>query len=132
MLRSILAASAVAAVACGAASPAVAGMTGEGSDRVIVVDAPDVQKLNSGKVPGFRTSEVIGTDVYSNSGKRIGEVEDFVMSGNGYFYAVVDIQEGVLERTIDLTDDELVVVPWNQLRVSPRDQVATQEPPAMR
>jgi sporulation protein YlmC with PRC-barrel domain len=78
------------------------------------------------KVPGFRTSEVIGTDVYSNAGNRIGEVEDFAMSGNGYFYAVVDVQEGALERTIELTDDELVVVPWNQLRVSSRDQVAAQ------
>lgn len=124
MLRSTLAASAVAAAALGLQIPAVAGPLADDVDRVIVVDAPDVQKLNAERVPGFRTSEVIGTDVYSNAGKRIGEIEDFVMSGNGYFYAVVDVQEGELERYIDITDDELVVIPWNQLRVSSREQAA--------
>lgn len=121
MLRSILAASAVAAAALAAPSPAGAGMMSDDAERVIVIDAPDVQKLNPQNVPGFRTSEVIGTDVYSNAGKRIGEVEDFVMSANGYFYAVVDIQNGEIERFVDVTDDELVVIPWNQLRVSTQE-----------
>lgn len=122
MFRSIVAASAVAAAAFGSAIPAV----GEDAERVIVVDAPDVQKLDSDSVPGFRTSEVIGTDVYSNSGKRIGEVEDFVMSGGGYLYAIVDIQDGVLDGALDLIDGEVVVIPWSQLRASPRDQVAVE------
>ena len=126
MLRSILAASAVAAATVAVQTPAEAGMMNDDAERVIVIDAPDVQKLNPGNVPGFRTSEVIGTDVYSNAGKRIGEVEDFVMSGNGYFYAVVDIQQGDVEQYIDVTDDELVVIPWNQLRVSTREQQAWQ------
>ena len=123
MLR-ILAAAAVAAAALGPPSAAEAGMMSDDPERVIVIDAPDVQKLNPEKVPGFRTSDVIGTDVYSNAGKRIGEVEDFVMSGNGYFYAVVDIQDGEIERFVDVTDDELVVIPWNQLRVTTREQTS--------
>ena len=126
MLRSALAASAVTALAIGLQSSASAGPIDQDAERVIVIDAPDVQKLNTEKVPGFRTSDVIGTEVYSNAGKRIGEVDDFVMSRNGYFYAIVDIQEGALESYIDVTNEELVVIPWNQLRVSPRSQVAAE------
>lgn len=91
-----------------------------GGEKDIVVDAPDVQKLNLNEVSGFRTMEVVGTDVYGNAGKRIGEVQDFLMSGSGHLYAVIDIQDGPIERYIDLTDGDVVVIPWDQLRV--RDQ----------
>lgn len=86
-------------------------------ERVIVLDAPDIQRLAT-NVAGARISDVIGTDVYTNSGNRIGEVEDFVLGQGGFVYAVIDIQEGVLDGLLDITDDDLVVVPWNQLRVS--------------
>jgi sporulation protein YlmC with PRC-barrel domain len=84
------------------------------AEEVIVIDAPDVQKLD-GAVGGLRTSDVIGTDVYSNNGERIGEVEDFLLS-NGHFYAVVDIQDSPIERYVELGDDDMVVIPWDQLR----------------
>lgn len=103
-----------------AAGIAVAAQAGSAvAEEVIVVDAPDVQKLNPGSVGGFRTSEVIGTDVYSNAGKRIGEVEDFTYS-RGHLYAVVDIQGGAIERYVELGDGETVVIPVNQLRVQNR------------
>lgn len=91
------------------------------AEDVIVIDAPDVQKLD-GAAGGFRTSKVIGTDVYSNNGKRIGEIEDFLFN-NGYFYAVVDIQDGPIEPYVELGDDDLVVVPWNQLRTMDSEQL---------
>lgn len=100
-----------------AATPGLAQTTGNG-EEIIVVDAPDVQKVDPTRVPGFRTSEVIGMEVYSNAGKHIGEVDDFLMSGNGYFYAVVDTEEGEIIDAIDITDGDVVVIPWNQLRVS--------------
>jgi len=81
----------------------------------IVIDAPDVQRL-AGQYHGASLSELIGTDVYSNSGKRIGEVEDFRIARGGYVYAVIDIQQGPLDGIIELADDDLVVVPLEQLR----------------
>lgn len=95
-----------------------------GMEKAIIVDAPDVQKFNTTEVPGFRTSEVVGQDVYSNAGKRIGEIEDFMMSRSGYFYAVVDIEEGPLEPYVDLTEDDVVVIPWDQLRRGSLDQAS--------
>lgn len=97
---------------CGAAAaPATA------DENVIVLDAPDIQKLRT-DVEGFRIKDIIGTDVYSNGGKRIGELEDFVLARGGYLYAVIDTADGALTDVLDLSEDEIVVVPWNQLRTS--------------
>lgn len=87
-------------------------------EQVIVVDAPDVQKLDT-TVGGFRTSDVIGTEVYSNRWKLIGEVEDFTYS-HGKLYALIDIDDGAIEQYVELTDDEVVVIPVEQLRVAAR------------
>lgn len=117
MTRFVTGLTALAAVAATTVAVRAAAIERE---KVIVVDAPDIQKLDKA-AGGFLTSEVIGTDVYSNVGKRIGEVEDFAFSGS-HLYAVVDIQDSPLERYVDLTDDDMVVIPWNQLRVMDRPQ----------
>lgn len=83
--------------------------------KVIVTDAPDVQKLRNVD-EGFRTSEIIGMDVYGNSDRYIGEIADFVAARGGYLYAVIEINEGIMQEILDLGDDEYVVVPWDQLR----------------
>lgn len=121
MLRRILAPSTAAAAAV-LVVPLAAQAAG--MEKAIIVDAPDVQKFNTTEVPGFRTSDVVGQDVYSNAGKRIGEVEDFMMSSSGYFYAVVDIEEGPLEPYLDVTEDDVVVIPWDQLRRGSQDQAS--------
>lgn len=90
------------------------------NEQVVIVDAPDVQKL-APAVGGARLSAVIGTDVYSNSGKRIGEIEDFTVS-NGHLYAVIDIQESGFEEYVDLSENDVVVVPWDELRVMDRPE----------
>jgi len=87
------------------------------TETVIIVDAPDIQKIARDK-EGFRTSDMIGMDVSSNKGKRIGEVEDFVLDRTGHFYAVIDINDGPLNGLLDLGKHDTVVVPWDQLRVS--------------
>lgn len=106
------------AVAAAAAMTAAIPMA-IADEQVIIIDAPDVQKLDTTAGGGFRTSDVIGTEVYSNGGKRIGEVEDFAFS-NGYLYAVVDVEDGPIEPYLDLNDGDMVVIPWNQLRVASR------------
>jgi sporulation protein YlmC with PRC-barrel domain len=80
-----------------------------------VIDQPDVQGFHK-QDTGASLSRIIGTDVYSNSGKRLGEVEDFIVAEGGYLYAVIDIQDGPLESVIELPDGDKVVVPWNELR----------------
>jgi ribosomal 30S subunit maturation factor RimM len=109
-MRRLTAVAAATVVALALAPAAIA------AERVLVVDAPDVRKLNAASDGGFRTNDVIGMDVYSNNGKRIGEVQDFLMSGAGNLYAVVDIQDGAIERYVELSDDDEVVIPWRQLR----------------
>ena len=87
------------------------------TETVVMVDAPDVQKITKSDV-GFRTSDVIGMDVYSNSGKKLGEIDDFMLDRTGHLYAVVDVHNGPLDGLIDLNGDDNIVVPWDQLRVS--------------
>jgi ribosomal 30S subunit maturation factor RimM len=104
-------AGAAAALALALGLPALAG------DQVIVLDAPDLRKLDRDQ-RGFLRTEIVGTDVYGNGGKRIGEVKDFVVTRGGYLYAVVDTKEGALDGALDLSDGEDVVVPWDELRMS--------------
>jgi ribosomal 30S subunit maturation factor RimM len=105
-------ASAIAAMAALVLAPAAMA-----AKQVLVIDAPDIRKINT-LDGGFKTSDVIGTDVYSNAGKRIGEVRDFMMSRSGHFYAVVDVQDSPIERylNVDTDNGDVVVVPWRQLR----------------
>ena len=87
-------------------------------DAVLVVDQPDVQKL---KVidQGPRLSEFEGAEVRGNAGKRIGEIEDFVIARGGYLYAIVDTSDGPLEELVDLVEEETIVIPWDELRRFP-------------
>lgn len=112
MTRFLTALAAAASLAL--ALPAVSSA----AEQVIVIDAPDLRKA-SNATGGFRTSEVIGTDVYSNANKRIGEIDDFAFI-DGKLYAVVDIQDSPLEKYVELDDGDMVVVPWDQLRVMDR------------
>lgn len=89
-------------------------------DRVVVLDRSDVQKLRVID-EGFRTAELIGTEVQGNAGGTIGEIEDFVVARGGYLYAVIDTNDGLLEELTSLGDDETIVVPWNQLRTRTPD-----------
>ncbi|CAN0592178.1 unnamed protein product, partial [Laminaria digitata] len=85
---------------------------------VVVVDVLDVLTLTtSGNEP--RITQVVGKDIYGNRGKRIGKVEDFVLSG-GHLYAVVDPRNGPIERFVNLSAGQLVVIPWNELRFMDR------------
>lgn len=84
------------------------------SDKVLVVDAPDLRRTRT-SVTGPRFTQLVGEEVYSNSGKRIGEIEDFVMS-RGEVYAVVDTSDGPLEELVNLGDQEMVLLSARELR----------------
>lgn len=88
------------------------------AETAIVVDQPDVQKLKVVDA-GVQFSELLGAEVRGNAGKRIGEIEDFVIARGAYLYAVIDTSDGPLEELIDLGNDETVVIPWDQLRRLP-------------
>lgn len=91
------------------------------AEEVIVIDAPDLQKLGK-EYRGKGLRELIGQDVYSNAWKQIGEITDFILTEGGHFYAVVDIDEGPLKQHVKLGEDDTVVVPWDQLRVASRPE----------
>lgn len=92
----------------------VQSKTGASSDKVLVVDAPDLRRTRA-DATGPRVTELVGEEIYSNSGKRIGEIEDFVMS-RGEIYAVVDTSDGPLEELVNLGDQEIVVLSARELR----------------
>lgn len=89
------------------------------AEEVIIIDAPDVKRLRNVD-EGFRTSEVTGMTVIGNAGREIGEIDDFVIARGGYLYAIVALEQGMLEAIRDLGADEHIVVPWNQLRKTRR------------
>jgi hypothetical protein len=94
--------------------------TVDADDRVSVLDRGDLPRLGS-LDEGFRTNELLGTDVHGNAGGSIREVENFVVACGGYLYAVIDTADGPLEELVTLGTDETVVVPWNELGVQPND-----------
>jgi ribosomal 30S subunit maturation factor RimM len=63
---------------------------------VVVIDAPDVQKLRSVD-ESFLTSDIVGMEVYATSGRHIGEVEDFVVARGGFLYAVITLEDDLVE-----------------------------------
>ncbi len=107
----------IAMAAASAAFAASLALGAQAAERVIIIDAPDVRQLRV-DTPGRMLSEMIGTDVYGNGGKRIGEVEDFILARGGYLYAVIDVRDGPLDGILELGDGDLVVVPWDELRLS--------------
>ena len=89
------------------------------SKNAIIIDAPDIRKIPE-NVIGPRFSTLLGEPVYSNSGKLIGEIEDFVMARGGEMYAVIDTENGPLAELAELVDDEknIVIVSLRELRRS--------------
>ncbi len=115
--------------ALGAAALGVAGLgiastpPAHAAEDVVVIDRPDLQKLDSRK-QGRRMSDLMGKEVYSNNWTRLGEIEDFVFAEGGYLYAVVDTSDGPLDGIIDWPNDGEgnAVVPWDQLRTASKPQ----------
>lgn len=111
---------AVIALAMASATPVLAAEEAQnrgGSERIIVIDAPDLRKVPE-KVIGPRFSTLIGEPIYSNSGKQLGEIEDFVMAKGGAMYAVIDTENGPIEELVEFVDDDIVIVPLGELRRS--------------
>jgi sporulation protein YlmC with PRC-barrel domain len=85
------------------------------NDKVIVIDAPDLRRVNK-DLTGPRFTSLIGEEIYSNSGKLIGEIEDFVMARGGHMYAVIDTSKGPIQKLLSMGDDEMVILPLRELR----------------
>lgn len=97
-----------------AAVPTVAtGADGDGP--VLVVDAPDLFRVSE-DIAGPRFSEISGQTVYSNTGRSIGEIEDFVMGRDGRIYAVIDTTDNPIAELVNLADQEMMIVPVQELR----------------
>ncbi len=85
------------------------------NDKVIVIDAPDLRRVRK-DLTGPRFTTLIGEEIYSNSGKLIGEIEDFVMARGGQMYAVIDTAKGPIQKLLSMGDDEMVILPLRELR----------------
>lgn len=83
--------------------------------QVIVIDATDLFKVSE-SVSGPRLSSLLDKDVYSNTGKRIGDIEDFVIGKDGMTYAVLDTSDGPVDKLVGLVKDDMVIVPLRELR----------------
>lgn len=123
MNRSIISAIGAVALLTGASVGSVAA-----DEMVVVIDRPDLQTLAKAQ-GGTRLKDLIGTQVYSNSGVEIGEIEDFVLTQGGFLYAVVDTDDGPLGKLIEWPDGDKgnVVVPWDQLRMAGVSQLPKAE-----
>jgi sporulation protein YlmC with PRC-barrel domain len=86
-----------------------------GKDRVFIIDAPDLRKVGK-DLAGPRFKTLIGQEVYSNSGKKIGKIEDFVMADRGEMYAVIDTSDGPIEKLVKMGDSEMLILPLRELR----------------
>ena len=115
------AAGAAVVLAVAAVTPAVVDghvKRAAAAEPVIIIDAPDLRKI-SDRTIGPRFSSLLGQPVFSNSGKLLGEVEDFVTARGGGMFAVIDTNEGPLGELEDLIDDEIVIVSLRELRRGP-------------
>ncbi|MQA64715.1 MAG: hypothetical protein GEU76_02260 [Alphaproteobacteria bacterium] len=86
-----------------------------GKDLVFIIDAPDLRKVGK-DLAGPRFTTLIGQEVYSNSGKKIGKIEDFVMASRGEIYAVIDSSDGPIEKLVKMGDGEMLILPLRELR----------------
>lgn len=90
--------------------------TKSGKDRVyIIIDAPDLRKVGK-QDAGPRFTTLIGQEIYSNSGKKIGKIEDFVMANRGEIYAVIDTSDGPIGKLTKMGDSEMLILPLRELR----------------
>ena len=81
----------------------------------MTVDRTDLRRVSEGEVAP-RFSSLLGQEVYGSKGKRIGEIEDFVIAKGGEVYAVIDRSEGLLADIASIGDDDIVVVKVRELR----------------
>ena len=86
-----------------------------GGKRVFIVDAPDLRKVGK-DLAGPRFTTLIGQEIYSNSGKKIGKIEDFVMANRGEIFAVIDARDGPIEKLVKRGDGEMLILPLRELR----------------
>ena len=123
-MRDLLVATATAAVL-------TLGLAGETSaqDRVVVIDQPDLRILGW-QDQRTRLQSLIGTDVYSNKGARIGEIEDFVLARGGFLFALVDYADGEFTDVIELRGEDAgdAVIPWNEIRMMERSDIMARRP----
>jgi sporulation protein YlmC with PRC-barrel domain len=85
------------------------------NDKVIIIDAPDLRRVRK-DLTGPRFTSLIGEEIYSNSGKLVGEIEDFVMTRGGQMYAVVDTSKGPIQKLLNMGNEEMVILPLRELR----------------
>ncbi|MEX2451316.1 MAG: PRC-barrel domain-containing protein [Rhodospirillales bacterium] len=117
MQKSIIAACSAFALLLSVSGQALAAGESEG---VLMIDQPDVQMLQ-GNVDSPSIGSIIGSDVYSNAGQKIGEIDDFVLVG-GELYAVLDVDDGPLEQYVEASgnEEQTIVVPARELRTADR------------
>ena len=87
-------------------------------DKVLMIDQPDVQTFK-GNLESPSLGSIIGSDVYSNAGEKLGEIDDFLLI-EGELYAVLDVEDGPLEQYAEASENEeqTIVVPARELRMS--------------
>ena len=93
MRRNILAGAGAIALAA-TAFATLPTIPAQADTSVVVVDAPDLYR-SPAMGNGPRLSELSGQAVYSNSGKKIGEIEDFAIGRGG---AALDVDSSSVER----------------------------------
>ena len=117
MRRNILAGAGAIALAA-TAFATLPTIPAQADTSVVVVDAPDLYR-SPAMGNGPRLSELSGQAVYSNSGKKIGEIEDFAIGRGGDVVAVIDTDDGPLDELFDENDDEMLIIPLRELRTAP-------------
>jgi sporulation protein YlmC with PRC-barrel domain len=78
------------------------------------------QTMNKPVAGQWRTSKLIGVDVYNNQNEKIGEIDELIMTSNGQITGAVIGVGGFLGM-----GERNVMVPLNQLRFSNNDGAAT-------
>lgn len=90
------------------------GAQGQGAPQAIAVQR--MATVQSGT--GFRASKLVGSDVYDNSGSKIGAIDDIVLeSPNEGAFAILSVG-GFLGM-----GKHLIAVPFNDLQISSRQIV---------
>ncbi len=78
------------------------------------------QTMNKPMSGQWRTSKLIGVDVYNNQNEKIGEIDELIMTSNGQISGAIIGVGGFLGM-----GERNVMVPLNQLRFSNAEGAAT-------
>jgi sporulation protein YlmC with PRC-barrel domain len=113
-LRLVLRQAAPLAIATGCVLSVPAAALAQGAPQSIAVQR--MATVQSGT--GYRASKLVGSDVYDNSGSKIGAIDDIVLeSPNEGAFAILSVG-GFLGM-----GKHLVAVPFNDLQISSRQIV---------